>query len=312
MLNQAYDAQASDPSGWVPNACEPCNNRAPCHEGFGSTEDGYGLYPFNREALKRMVESQTSGRFDPRRIMGRILYYTLFEHGDDVLNEAFPSDGYLARFLQSEYAERFAPDPQLISTLERAVPGSGKKLANVYAFWGDANDRVSDVATPVFEAFMLERPSGDIGYSPRQIKKPKTRTDDAEEGFGPLNEDLGELRAWSQGGHQLDQQLTLKLRRQLYASVMECIPWGTDLRRATDWASPKNGRLRLTSFQIENAGKGALAGDTIIFSIEAGSDTALLLQDVIRAIHHGGWGFPRARRRSCATRPRLTAGPERL
>lgn len=289
VLNGAYDAVAEDPSAWVPNACETCKNKAPCHAGFGSTESGYGLYPFNREALGRMVESQTGGRFDPRKIMGRVLYYTLFEHSDDVLNQTFPSDVYLERFLHGEYAERFAPDPQMIAALERVAPGRGKKLANVYAFWGDRNDSVSDVATPVFEAFMLERPSVEISL-PR--KSERKRTEPEEDAHGPLNDDLGELRAWSLGGHQLDQRLTLKLRRQLYASVMEHIPWGTLLRRETDWASSQSGRLRLTSFQIANAGAGALGTDTIVVPIEAGPETALLLQDVIRFLYHRGWNFP--------------------
>ncbi len=39
----------------VPNACAACEFRTSCHENFGESRDGYGLYPYNAPAIRRAV-----------------------------------------------------------------------------------------------------------------------------------------------------------------------------------------------------------------------------------------------------------------
>ena len=43
--------------GTVPDICEGCPVRCRCHDAFGASAEGFGLYPFNKPALTRAVHS---------------------------------------------------------------------------------------------------------------------------------------------------------------------------------------------------------------------------------------------------------------
>jgi hypothetical protein len=73
--------------------------------------------------------------------------------------------------------------------------------------------------------------------------------------------------------------------------VTEHIPWGTELRREAHWVGP-NGRLRLASFRIENAGGAPPGRDQIVLEIAANAENGALLRNVLRFLHYGHWRFP--------------------
>ena len=50
---------SSDPA---PSACENCPRRAICHETFGASADGYGLYPYTEKSADADVPARRSGR----------------------------------------------------------------------------------------------------------------------------------------------------------------------------------------------------------------------------------------------------------
>jgi hypothetical protein len=84
----------------VPNQCDECPVREPCHSGFGAASTGHGLYPYNREALLRTVRSATPGEeaFNPRSVLARVVRHVLTEHVDDIVNREFPNTAFAASF----------------------------------------------------------------------------------------------------------------------------------------------------------------------------------------------------------------------
>ena len=58
---------------WMPNACDTCDHQVHCHETFGGSEEGYGLYPYNPAAVNRFVESLSGERFDPREVVKELV-----------------------------------------------------------------------------------------------------------------------------------------------------------------------------------------------------------------------------------------------
>ena len=75
----------------MPNACDECPHQDTCHEAFGTSRDRFGMYPFNQAALERSVESRSPTNFDPRRILGTVVRYTLDQHREDIRRGDFPS-----------------------------------------------------------------------------------------------------------------------------------------------------------------------------------------------------------------------------
>ena len=83
---------------WVPNACEECEFQADCHDSFGTSSSGIGLYPFNAPALDRAITARTNVGFDPRRILGSVVRFTLENQADDLHRGDFPSRAFDQQF----------------------------------------------------------------------------------------------------------------------------------------------------------------------------------------------------------------------
>ncbi|MGW5054359.1 AAA family ATPase [Actinokineospora sp. NPDC004072] len=79
----------------VPNACLRCPDRQPCHDTFGSTSNGHGLYPFNAPALDRLIRLANPRDFHPRNILRHVIRAPL-EVAQEELPErgTFPSDAF--------------------------------------------------------------------------------------------------------------------------------------------------------------------------------------------------------------------------
>src|SRR5690606_10994700 len=50
-LEAAWSRSKRIDADWIPNACDSCDFKSVCHDSFGRTSDGYGLYPFNDVAV---------------------------------------------------------------------------------------------------------------------------------------------------------------------------------------------------------------------------------------------------------------------
>lgn len=79
-LDEAWEAhrtQADESRSWIPNRCDSCEHKNPCHSGFGEI-DGIGLYPLNRRAvhsflhkLQRDNSNDGGVGYTPRKLVAR-------------------------------------------------------------------------------------------------------------------------------------------------------------------------------------------------------------------------------------------------
>ncbi|MEY9211936.1 ATP-binding protein [Thermobifida halotolerans] len=141
----------------VPNACEECPFQEPCHEGFGATAEGYGLYPFNRSALVRTVHSvapkEEPWAFVPRTVLGSVIRPVLVEHADALAKGAFPDNRFRDRFPLTDID---SPLPENVGEFVAAVDElDGERRKNVLEMWADAPHNPHHVPPTVLEAFGL-------------------------------------------------------------------------------------------------------------------------------------------------------------
>ena len=144
--------EAHQADGETPNACEQCPVNDVCHAAFGEV-DGYGLFPFNRNALSRAVKSKlVDERLSVRDFLTRVLRPVLFNQHDDIDNEAFPNatfdnafrsgaDGILDS-VEDEHRLATQGDPEL-----------SRRRVVLVRYWGDEGDGPHNLRRTIHEAF---------------------------------------------------------------------------------------------------------------------------------------------------------------
>ncbi|GAB3446571.1 hypothetical protein GCM10027517_28990 [Phycicoccus ginsengisoli] len=138
----------------VPNACATCDFRPSCHENFGESSDGYGLYPYNRPAILRAIQTLAdragnTRTFNPRRLLARAVRDTLGDDQSLITSGQFPPADFLS-----------GPGESGLPTLSLGVrarieehygeAGSGR-LQTLLTFWGDTGH--SPILPGVLTAF---------------------------------------------------------------------------------------------------------------------------------------------------------------
>ena len=132
-VDTLWDNRQSD--GWLPNACDTCAHQVHCHETFGRSEEGYGLYPYNPAAVNRFVESLSGARFDPREIVRELVNRFLIIAATDLQRGEFPSDE-----LVGSYNEGSEPlDPLLQSELRLRRPADFARIVNSIRYWSESS-----------------------------------------------------------------------------------------------------------------------------------------------------------------------------
>ena len=125
---------------WMQNACHACDYQVECHETFGSSEEGYGLYPFNPAAVNRFVASLSVERFDPRVVVREMINRFLTVASSDFSRGGFPSDELVGPF-----DERSEPlDPMVQAGLKSRRPGDFAQVVNLMRYWSDQSGAVGD------------------------------------------------------------------------------------------------------------------------------------------------------------------------
>lgn len=118
---------------WLPNACVPCPYRDECHDTFGTSAEGYGLYPLNAAAAGRFVEALSGGRFDPRDVVRELINRFLLQGAADMRDSAFPSDAALTPFDRNT-----EPLPPLLAAeLRNLRPTDYERVINTLRYWSD-------------------------------------------------------------------------------------------------------------------------------------------------------------------------------
>lgn len=296
-LDRAYQAAkaqgiAADVQAWVPNHCESCEHRERCHDGFGITSEvGYGLYPFNRPALDRMVRAWSGEYFDPRRVLTEVVHHTLRLGELELPDARFPSEDLIRNF-NDRHDQQLTAD--VAADLDERDPGDGKRRARVLTFWGGVPAEVVNLHPAVHDAFELLplgdapiRGPGGVGEGPPPPPPPP-----AEGIPSQLRAAFSELDRWHTG-ETLSQSTARDIRSLIHQSVVDRLSESSsELRVSTNQFGTNGGHFRQSSIALERAaGAGAALGSAMTLPVKADPATARLLKAALHASHLGGWDF---------------------
>lgn len=271
---------------WMPNACDACDHQVHCHETFDRSEEGYGLYPYNRAAVNRFVESLSSERFDPREVVKELVNRFLIVAATDLRRNDFPSDELVGPF-----NERSDPiDPLVQAQLKAKRPADFARVVNSMRYWSETPEDVGDATLAAFGLDPLEAPETSPTPPPR-LKPPKPRRpgsppEPAGEATlasrlrAPWSKIFADLSGWAGNQRSLDASATRNLRELVHKSVLQSLDFstlpinlGTDFDHQERFSRDKH--LRIAGSVTDQS-----RGDPIIV-IEQDADTAAALQGLI-------------------------------
>lgn len=215
---------------WLPNACTPCQHREVCHDTFGASEEGFGIYPLNRHAAGRFLEALSSDRFDPRDVVRELINRFLLQGAADMDQSAFPSDNALSTFDRT--TEPLLP--LLAAEIHGRRPIDHERLINTLRYWSEPGSPTS-VRAEALEAFALDietselsalqelaptspRPGPHAGPEAGERSRPTRDTIDARL-RNPWRAHFAELTQWGTG-RDLSAAATRALRNLIHKTVV--------------------------------------------------------------------------------------------
>lgn len=200
----------------VPNACDSCEFRDRCHDAFGVSNNGFGLYPFNGQAIDRMVRGMGDD-FNPRKMLSA-LQQTLTTHGEDLRAGAFPSESWARLFDRRVNGVHGDGPPTLSLRVEREAEStpSGAQRVRLLTFWGGVPERLVDLDTTIHEAFAIP-PVGAKVYTP-----PAPDISGHQSAAVTVDQVAITVQAWRDGA-RLDADLSREVRRMLGSAVLQAL-----------------------------------------------------------------------------------------
>lgn len=222
-------------SDWLGNACSDCIFQEDCHETFGVSREGYGLYPLNSEAAGRFVMALSSERFDPRDVVREVVNRFLVQGSRDMLNGRFPSRSTLEHFDSTS-----EPLPALIgSRVEALRPIDHERIRNILRYWA-GTESPTDVSGAVLTAFGagdfiadlsslrgLDTGNGEKGTTRRKPKEEETSGGSPADLLkSDLKKQFVELTAWGSGQHELSATTTRELRKSVRTLIRNNLEFG--------------------------------------------------------------------------------------
>lgn len=253
----------------VPNRCEACPVKTQCHESFGHTEEGHGLYPFNRPALMRMVHSVAPAdrpwAFIPRTVLGNVVRPVLVEYSAEIAETSFPDPRFKERFRTVLIDQPLTTAAaEVVNTHDHLDPDRHKQ---VLEFWGDAPSDPTAVDPGILHAFGLQ-PLPEEARQPGISKKTNTgagvtRPPTVPDNSVPesLKRKIQAVENWAAREQVLPQPIANDLRRIIVDTVIRRYNWSSPLMKEMSKADitrawPNNS----TVVSIEGAGGENLPG----------------------------------------------------
>ena len=222
----------------VPNKCESCPVREPCHSGFGAAATGHGLYPYNEVALLRAVRATAPDdepeAFNPRAVLARVVRHVLTEYADDVGQREFPNERFAADFPPRR--DETVLSPTVSEQATRASEGQRRRV--LLEFWGGAPEEFGNVAPEIHTAFAIPRVTGVETVAP---PTPTGHGDGARRPTVPAAPDsgllpsvqkrLGAIADWNGRNARLPQDVANDIRKTVHAAVVARIMWADPATR---------------------------------------------------------------------------------
>ncbi len=287
------DVQARRDGTWIPNACstrndgKECEFRSECHLSFGAPTPAplteVGLYPYNRNALRRLVSRLGDKASNPGHLLKAAL--------EEVLEEARPlilSGDYPDKRVEELFDYVFETSSL---SMKAGVDGqAGERMLRTNVIWG--GDAVITDQT-LLDAFDLPLP---------QITEPTPVDLGAENGGGgddakPVPKEKGtlpylrEINSWSQNPVKITEAVVDQIRTWLWQAVSERLKLDQDFINAQG-----NGKLILDSaflrysFVFPGAEFGRIPGKGILkFEIAPSDEMTELLIALLWYQANGHW-----------------------
>ncbi|MGW5258152.1 protein DpdH [Streptomyces sp. NPDC004012] len=269
----------------VPNRCEGCPVRTACHDAFGKSTEGYGLYPFNRPALRRTVHAiapaEQPHAFVPRRVLSRALIPVLTEGYDSIQEGSFPDEQFRSRFKSNRDADDLPLASRVREQIEDLDQSDGARREKLLEFWADSPTELVNLEPGIATAFSLPDLSLDSDrakpLSPAsQTTSVKRPVADPPPPIGPdspvprgLQKRLDLVESWSTGDAGLPTTEASTVRSMVSRAVFHRQDWlhppvkplGVSDAERAGWTNKAN------TVSIEQAAAEALArGDSpVIF-----------------------------------------------
>ncbi|MGW4623765.1 protein DpdH [Streptomyces sp. NPDC004592] len=267
------------------NQCDECPVKAACHDTFGTSAQGYGLYPFNRSALRRTVHAiapaEQPHAFVPRRVLSRALIPVLTEGYDSIQERTFPDEQFRSRFKSNRDAGDLPLASRVREQIEDLDQVHGARREKLLEFWADSPIELDNLEPGIASAFSLpDLPLGSDRVKPlvtasrtTSVTRPvgdRNRSDDPESPLSRgLQKRLDLVESWSTGDSGLPTTEASTVRSMVSRAVFYRQDWlhppmkplGVNEAEKAGWTNKAN------TISIEQAAAEALArGDSpVIF-----------------------------------------------
>ena len=298
-IEESWASRQTD--DWLPNACAPCPQRDECHETFGRTREGYGLYPLNASAASRFVEALSTERFDPRDVVREVINRFLLQGSVDMRHRpsTFPSDVALETFDRNS-----DPLPPLLAAeLRNVLPADHERIVNILRYWSE-DEFYTRIKETTLEAFGIE--PGDIDLDALHTlgggRKPEARPERTK---GPTESRSGvdamlsarwrghyaELAQWPGRGRDLSARATNDLRNLIHKTILANLELGaTPVHIGPEFSSHFRAEMYIGiqgTVTQQNL-------DSALLVVERNETTAAALQGLILAAELDTHDYPEA------------------
>jgi hypothetical protein len=286
---------------WLPNACTPCPYRDECHDTFGRSAEGYGLYPLNAAAAGRFVEALSSKRFDPRDVVREVINRFLLQGAADMRQRPsiFPSDAALATFDRNT-----DPLPPLLAAeLRNLRPTDHERVVNTLRYWSEDGSPTS-VKDAALEAFGIDPQDlnlealRSLSGARRPELHPGRSTDQPEKSSGVDTRlsarwrgHFSELAQWPGRTRDLSARATNDLRNLVHKTIVANLDLGpTPVHIGTEFST----RFRAEPHVGIDGTVTQQNLDAAIVVVERTETNAAALQGLILAAEVGAHDYPQA------------------
>lgn len=267
------------PTATIPNACADCPVRQACHETFGASESGYGLYPFNANAVDQLVQLATPTAFRPREILREVIRYPLGVAEDEILTPGVFPSGAFARSLDEVRTNVPSDIRAKIRRDNRTTPEAELSLRAFYAAHplqtDDDLEQIAKYLSVELTEGISDDSSGTAEPQPQVTTTPKSSD---------------EIERWANGA-RLGAATANTIRKFVCTSVIAELqngPYGASIRkpRNSEWKIGAH-MLRLTDVIIDRAQGGGSGTASTTFKIAATDEDAILLRGILAAEQSG-------------------------
>ncbi|MGG3471330.1 protein DpdH [Neobacillus pocheonensis] len=286
----------------LPSKCVDCPLIDKCHSSFGSS-GGFGLYPFNSDALhvmyKRLNSTETPS-FNPRILIKDILKQTLANYGYHIKDGTFPPKALIQLF-GGKTKNRL--NALKNNELQKLDPTHSERREVLLELWSTTKD-IIDLHPGIHEAFSI--PELQIGGGtvpdepvivftpePEKTKKvPKVQVNPEPENALPqkVQDQVNLIENWKNGG-KLPQTLAQDLREHLYEAINSYIDWNTEFL-SEPWFKKDLWKVKGINFH-EQATVIQKSLIQIVLPLEKDGlvDTSIVLTGILLYKHNKHWNF---------------------